>query len=200
MQQQKGQLLVLISFITMASTREKIVGLAQEYIQAIGYPSFAYKQIGKALSIKNASIHYHFPTKDDLGLAVIEQAKTNFDQAAASWASLSPPARLQALMGVYRQYQQDGGKLCIVGSFGACYQDLSPALRAATDSHVAQIATWLTATFEEGQRTGLFTFTEPVEALTAGWMSTLIGSLSLGRMHGPNYFEQTLSSLQQRVT
>ncbi|OUJ72370.1 TetR/AcrR family transcriptional regulator [Hymenobacter crusticola] len=183
----------------LSNTREKIVGLAQNYIQGIGYHSFNYRQIAADLSIKNASIHHYFPAKDDLGLAVIEQAKADFAAATESWASKSPTARVEALLGIYRHYLEDGRKLCIVGSFGACYQDISPALQKAIDSHVEQIATWLTATFAEGLRTGEFKFAGTAEAMTSGWTSTLVGSLSIGRTHGAKHFEQALDYLRQSI-
>jgi TetR/AcrR family transcriptional repressor of nem operon len=183
----------------LSNTREKIVGLAQNYIQGIGYHSFNYRQIAADLSIKNASIHHYFPAKDDLGLAVIEQAKTDFAAATASWALQSPTARVEALLGIYRHYLEDGRKLCIVGSFGACYQDISPALQTAIDSHVEQIATWLTSTFKEGLQTGEFTFKGTAEAMTSGWTSTLVGSLNIGRTHGAKHFEQALDYLRQSI-
>ncbi|GAB3590396.1 TetR/AcrR family transcriptional regulator [Hymenobacter daeguensis] len=187
------------AYAPTANTREKILGLARHYIQGIGYHSFNYRQIASDLAIKNASIHHYFPAKDDLGLAVIGQAMADFDAAAQSWAALPRPARVEALLDVYRRYLADGRKLCVVGSFGACYQDIAPALQTAIDSHVTQIATWLTRTLQEGRQSGEFTFRSTPEALTSAWMSTLVGSLNIGRTHGAKHFEQTLDCLRESL-
>ncbi|MBB4046226.1 AcrR family transcriptional regulator [Bacteroides reticulotermitis] len=39
--------------------------MADELIKTIGYNAFSYADISKQLNIKNAAIHYYFPTKSD---------------------------------------------------------------------------------------------------------------------------------------
>ncbi|HIE19064.1 TPA: TetR/AcrR family transcriptional regulator, partial [Candidatus Bathyarchaeota archaeon] len=36
----------------------------------MGYGGFSYSDLSKALGITKASIHHHFPSKEELGLAV----------------------------------------------------------------------------------------------------------------------------------
>ena len=52
----------------MNDTRNEIIRLGSELIRSIGYNSFSYADISKALNIKNAAIHYYFPSKSDLGV------------------------------------------------------------------------------------------------------------------------------------
>ncbi|MBI5636335.1 MAG: TetR/AcrR family transcriptional regulator [Nitrospinae bacterium] len=52
-------------------TKKLIVEIATELIQQRGYQGFSYQDIATRLGIKKASIHYHFPKKEDLGIAVI---------------------------------------------------------------------------------------------------------------------------------
>lgn len=52
-------------------TKSRIVEIATELIQQRGYQGFSYQDIATRLDIKKASIHYHFPKKEDLGIAVI---------------------------------------------------------------------------------------------------------------------------------
>ncbi len=52
-------------------TKDQIVQIATELIQQRGYQGFSYQDIATRLDIKKASIHYHFPKKEDLGVAVI---------------------------------------------------------------------------------------------------------------------------------
>ena len=55
----------------MNDTRSEIIRLGSELIRSIGYNSFSYADISKALNIKNAAIHYYFPSKSDLGVEKI---------------------------------------------------------------------------------------------------------------------------------
>ena len=54
----------------MNDTRSEIVRLASELIRSIGYNAFSYTDISQKLHIKNAAIHYYFPSKSDLGVEV----------------------------------------------------------------------------------------------------------------------------------
>src|SRR2546423_15447121 len=54
-------------FMTPIDTKQKILMTARKMVQSRGYQALSFREIGKALGIKSASIHYHFPTKGDLG-------------------------------------------------------------------------------------------------------------------------------------
>jgi TetR/AcrR family transcriptional repressor of nem operon len=51
----------------------KILTAAEELIQTQGYNAFSYKDICAIVGIKTSSIHYYFPTKADLGKAVVKK-------------------------------------------------------------------------------------------------------------------------------
>lgn len=53
-------------------TKEKIVTEAITFITTRGTNAFSYKDISKEIGIKTSSIHYYFPTKNDLIVAVLE--------------------------------------------------------------------------------------------------------------------------------
>lgn len=52
--------------------QEKILNTAESLIQRLGYNAFSYKDIAQTVGIKTSSIHYYYPTKEDLAIAVIE--------------------------------------------------------------------------------------------------------------------------------
>lgn len=43
--------------------------VANKYIQKVGFNAFSYSDLANEIGIKKASIHYHFPSKMDLGIA-----------------------------------------------------------------------------------------------------------------------------------
>ena len=47
----------------MSITREKILELGENLIRTKGYNAFSYQDISSKLGIKNAAVHYYFPTK-----------------------------------------------------------------------------------------------------------------------------------------
>ena len=46
------------------NTRSQILDIAQNLIQKNGVNAMSYDDISKAISIRKASIHYYFPTKE----------------------------------------------------------------------------------------------------------------------------------------
>lgn len=55
-----------------SNTQIKILKAAESFIQKRGYNAFSYKDIAAAVGIKTSSIHYYYPAKEDLALAVIQ--------------------------------------------------------------------------------------------------------------------------------
>ena len=54
------------------STKDKIIEIGNKFLVEKGYNAFSYADISKSIDIKTSSIHYHFPSKVDLCLAIIE--------------------------------------------------------------------------------------------------------------------------------
>jgi TetR/AcrR family transcriptional regulator, transcriptional repressor for nem operon len=56
-----------------SETAEQILDLAETLIQTRGYSAFSYQDIADSLGIRKASIHYHFASKAELGVAVVDR-------------------------------------------------------------------------------------------------------------------------------
>src|SRR5262245_64393090 len=61
-----------------ADTRTLILDAAQDLIQRLGANAVSYQHLSEAVGIRKASIHYHFPTKQDLLEALIERYHAYF--------------------------------------------------------------------------------------------------------------------------
>ncbi|HEU4554463.1 MAG TPA: TetR/AcrR family transcriptional regulator, partial [Chitinophaga sp.] len=70
------------------NTREKIIELADHLIRTKGFNAFSYADISAPLAIKNAAVHYHFPTKADLGISVIERELQGMALQQRKWDKL----------------------------------------------------------------------------------------------------------------
>jgi len=184
---------------TGQTTKEKIVELGRDYMQRIGYHSFNYKQIADDLNIKNASIHHYFPTKEDLGLAVIEKDRHDFLQLEQRLRKAKPADKLEALIEIYNGYFHGGQKLCVLSSFASCYNELTDRMQLATSQYAALMASWLAEVFKEGLATGDFTFKQPVDEMVNQWMATLPGALLIGRNRGFGHYELVVNALKKAL-
>ena len=62
------------------SVETSILDIAQTLAQTRGYNAFSYRDISEVIGIKTSSIHYYFPTKGDLGEALVRRYRDNFKQ------------------------------------------------------------------------------------------------------------------------
>lgn len=183
----------------MNSTQEKIVSLAREFIQTYGYNSFSFKQVADVLNIKNASIHHYYPTKDDLGLAVIEKDMSDFTSLTKAMQNATPSEKTDAIINLYKSYYNDGKKLCMISTCGSIFEHLGPAMQSATREHLNGIAVWLEQAFNEGLKTKEFKFSGTAEEMSSRWIANLPGALITGRIRGKEYLENTLNQLKEAL-
>lgn len=184
---------------TTLHTRDKIVELGRGYIQQIGYHAFNYKQIATTLDIKNAAIHHYYPSKEDLGLAVIGKDKQDFSDMVKHFENAGPMEKLEALLHNYCQYFNNGNKLCIIGTFGSAYHDIPPKIQVAIGRYLDMVMSWLTKTMQSGIDSGEFTFKGTAKEMADAWTATLPGMLQIGRVRGSAYFDQMLEHLRKSL-
>jgi TetR/AcrR family transcriptional repressor of nem operon len=184
---------------TAQNTKERILELGREYMQRIGYHSFNYKQIATELSIKNASIHHYYPSKEDLGLAVIEKDRQDFLHETQKLKKAKPTEKLESMINTYRDYFYDGQKLCVISTCSYSFNGIPDRMQLASAQYTEMIAAWLVASLKEGLESGEFTFKEPAEEMANYWMAALPGALLLGRSRGKEYFELAMATLRKTL-
>jgi len=57
----------------ISDTREQIMDRAAQLLMSRGFNGFSYRDISTHLGVKNAAVHYHFPAKADLAIALIDE-------------------------------------------------------------------------------------------------------------------------------
>lgn len=62
----------------MKETRQQILECAEQMIRLGGYNGFSFRDIAQQVGIGSATVHHHFPTKEELSLAIIESCKVDF--------------------------------------------------------------------------------------------------------------------------
>jgi TetR/AcrR family transcriptional repressor of nem operon len=57
----------------MNDVKTAIMDAAERRMQRGGFGGFSFREIAADVGVKSSSVHYHFPTKDDLAAAVIRR-------------------------------------------------------------------------------------------------------------------------------
>lgn len=127
-------------------TRQQIMDLARSTVQAHGYGGLSFRELAKAIGIKSASIHYHFPAKADLGAALVRDycAHAEADLAAISAATGDPAERLRSYAAIFRKALENGNRLCLAGFLAAERNDLPEGVQREVEAFIALNVAWLT--------------------------------------------------------
>src|SRR5574342_732743 len=80
-----------------------ILDIAERLAQTKGFNGFSYADIAAELGVTKASLHYHFPSKEQLGRALIERYEAVFGAALESIdrQAATPPEKLRQYVGLY---------------------------------------------------------------------------------------------------
>ena len=184
------------------NTKRAILNLAEAFLQDRGFNGFSYAHIAAELKVKNAAIHYHFPTKEALGCAVIKRYRDRFQLWVknARVKDLAPREKLDWFFGIYTTMRADNGKVCLVGSLEAEFNSIPEELRAQVESLHRELLIWLQATLEEGRDANEFTFGGDPAAKAALILSSLQGGLQMARALGPEKFNMLVEQTRRDLS
>jgi AcrR family transcriptional regulator len=173
----------------MQDTKERIIELADRLIKTRGFNAFSYKDISDPLEIKNAAIHYYFPSKADLGIAVINQEIGKLATNKLYWATFPENEQLQFLFDMFYQKSKQG-YVCLMGSLSPDYETLPVSMQEKVQQMSNDVLEWATLCLENGRKKQLFHFKGKASDRALLVISNLLSSLLLSRVMGKEVFER----------
>ena len=186
-------------FVFFMSTKENIVTLADQLLRTRGYNAFSYKDLSGPLNIKNAAVHYHFPAKSDVAVAVVDRTIQAFSKSRRQWEALPVKARLRNFITIYAD-NNEAHLICLMGSLAPDYQTLPPSVQQRVRTMGNDILDWLTHCLAEGQQSEEIVFIgEPYDKALA-IVASLLSSLLLGRVLGQEVATRIHQQLIDEIT
>ncbi|MBL8063662.1 MAG: TetR/AcrR family transcriptional regulator [Anaerolineales bacterium] len=184
--------------VKIENSQRTILNLAEALLQDKGFNGFSYAHIASELGVKNAAIHYHFPSKEDLGIAVVKRYRDRFHLWInnARVKDLSPEAKLDWFFGIYTDMRADKGKVCLVGSLEAEFNSIPAGLQAEIGSLHKELLKWLEATLSEGRGAGVFKFNGEPANKAALILSSVQGALQMARALGTRKFRDVVEQIK----
>lgn len=158
------------------ATRDQILDTAADLLRRLTYPAFSYSDISAEVGIRKASIHYYFPSKEDLGLALVQRFIDDYKdfERDCEQKGFDPKQKLEA----YFEYFLDElneKRICPLGSFSATSEGLPEQLKFAVKNLILIHRTWLRETISQAQDQNLIT-----KSLSENQISAIVGSGLLG--------------------
>jgi TetR/AcrR family transcriptional repressor of nem operon len=168
-----------------AGTRSRILDIGERLVQVRGFNGFSYADVAGELSITKASLHYHFPSKADLGEALIARYAERFAHAlAAIDANVTfAPAKLEAYANLYTEVLRQE-RMCLCGMLAAEYQTLPSPVRSAVVAFLDDNEAWLALVLEDGRDDGSLHFETTAAETARSIVSGLEGAMLVARTYG----------------
>jgi TetR/AcrR family transcriptional regulator, transcriptional repressor for nem operon len=167
----------------MSNTKEKIVFLADDLIRSRGFNAFSYYDISKSIGIKNAAIHYHFPTKTDLGLAVVNDHIRQFKDFAVLQENKKSIDKVKAFLNFYSQIASEK-KICIIGALSTDWETLEGPIQDGMKQYTEQLNSWLISVLEEGKKDGTLNLKTSPETKALQIITNMIAATQLSKIKG----------------
>ena len=178
-------------------TTQRILKAANSLIIERGYSAFSYADIAEAVAIRKASIHHHFPTKADLGTAVLKAHRENLMNATAhlDQAIADPLQRLQAYVGYWENcIRTRTMPFCIAALLGAELPSLPDQVQAEVRLYFIALEQWLEKTLQEGLSRNVIKLQESPATEAELLMATIHGAMLSARATGNDTIFQTIST------
>src|ERR1700761_5184223 len=185
-----------------AGTAARILDFAGELVQERGFNGFSYADVAAQVGISKAALHYHFPGKADLGLALITRYASRFSESLAGIdrAGAAPKDRLAEYARLYDEVLRQS-KMCLCGILAAEYQTLPAPMRAAVTAFFDANESWLEKVLEDGRQDASLRFTGTARGAARMIIACLEGAMLVARPSGdPDRLRSIAANLLAALT
>ncbi len=183
--------------VERTDTANQILEVAERLVQVRGFNAFSYADVAGDLGLTNAALHYHFPSKSELGEALIARYATRFAAALVEIdQSLADPLRkLDAYADLYADVLQSD-RMCLCGMLAAEYETLSAGMQEAVALFFEENEKWLAGVLQQGRGDGTLSFAGSPLDEARSIVGSLEGAMLIARSFGDiTRFEAAASRL-----
>ncbi len=182
-------------------TREQIMNRAAELLTSRGFNGFSYRDISTHLGVKNAAVHYHFPAKADLALALVDEYRQLLRKSTSEFMAYggSALAQMEGFFAFSAKQFCLGRCLCPFGAFSVDYNELPDSVREATAGFMDETIKWMTQVLEVGRQQKEFSFEGEARPRALMILASLQGARQLARINQTDVLEDVIGQLRQEL-
>lgn len=179
----------------------QILRLTQMLVRQKGFDSFSYQDLSDQLGIRKASIHYHFPTKEDLGIALIDSMVAWMTKRFDEMSREGLPAwdRLDQILAIMRTGCEHGC-MCPINSLQCSAAIMTEKMQARLDILEEAELKAFTTILNKGAEEGSMSFKGDTRHMAMVMASIIKGATLYGRRHGRETFDGVIAQLKRLLT
>jgi len=183
-------------------TKTEILDVALDLIQRQSLSGVSFQALADLIGIKKGSMYYHFPSKDDLAIAVITRAGDELKAAFESGLHKSPLDRLRYFFKIYKTHIGAGKSICPGAAFVGEWDQLSPSVQDGVTRLLTIQANGVEAIIKDGIDENTFvTHGNSAKQLALWVVSSIQGALLTSRgMKDAAVFNLTTQAIENTLT
>jgi len=161
---------------------DKLLDAAESRMRKGGYNAVSFRDIAADVGIKSSSVHYHFPKKEDLAIALVEryseQIFETLDEIAHS--GITPHGKLKSFTKVYRMALIEEDTICLCGLLGSesggLPDSLTQKIRVFFESNIKWVSGMLPGNYSRNERDKI------ASTVVAGHQGAMMLAISMNDM------------------
>lgn len=166
----------------MNETAQQILDIAQDLVRCRGFSAVSYADISKQIGIRKASIHYHFPSKGELGKEMAMRYRITFQQTLNTIEQSGPDPRqqLQKFVALYRLGLSEC-QMCLCGMLSAEIEVLPASVQEEVRGFLLETQAWLARILVAGAAGGYLQLRISPESEASLLLATVQGAQLMAR-------------------
>ena len=172
--------------MTESQTKSRLLDAAERLCQTRGFNGFSFRDLAEVVGIRSASIHYHFPTKGDLGRALVMRYRQRMEAALDEIArrESSSAGRVKRLVNLLRELLRDQNRMCLCGILAAEAGSIAPEVTLEVRRFFEECEHWLSGVMREGRQQGELSFSGSPGLAARAFFAALEGAMISARAFG----------------
>lgn len=136
------------------NTKSQILKEAGDLCQRFGVNGFSFGDLAEKIGVKTSSIHYYFPQKEDLSVAMIQEYRDELKETLEQLElrEMSPKARLFRFIDFLEGYLPE--RVCLCGMLAAEINSQSEKVRLEIKRFISDMELWIQKTLTESKKAG----------------------------------------------
>ena len=181
-------------------TRQSILDSAEILILTRGYNGFSYKDIADVVGIRKASIHHHFPSKEELGAAFVDSYCRRFALWREHVDHLTVEDKLTAFLEMFKRISDNAEKICPMGMLTAEYPTLPRSIQENLQRLLSATDHWLTQVLTQGQAEGYLRPEPEARVMARVMINAMSCSMKIARIFNDiDQLEQVFHALKSMI-
>ncbi|WP_211461112.1 TetR/AcrR family transcriptional regulator [Collimonas silvisoli] len=185
----------------VSPVREQLLEHTLALLGSRGYNGFSYRDLAELVGVKTSSIHYYFPTKEDLALAAVQAYATNIGDIMRGMDPNGPlKEQVEQYLALWRK-NLGTSRVCLCGMLAAEATSLPQNVLAAIQTFFCMHESWIAQRLERAVAEKGVKLPAPPTAYAMTILGALQSGLISARLFGkPCRLDAASAMLRSAVT